>query len=117
MLKPFHSRHYRPEPNPAAFRRLCVETESIRVRNNYFEIQPPSGGCVLKLIFKYAAIVKEIQPPSGGCVLKQGSDASFQGVESQPPSGGCVLKHMVCLFIGVLKFQPPSGGCVLKRVA
>ena len=25
----------------------------------------------MKLIFKYAAIVKEIQPPSGGCVLKQ----------------------------------------------
>ena len=33
---------------PAAFRRLCVET---RPRNTFFlseEIQPPSGGCVLK---------------------------------------------------------------------
>ena len=34
-----------------------------------------------------------IQPPSGGCVLKP-KDADVRYVEhSQPPSGGCVLKH------------------------
>ena len=32
--------------------------------------QPPSGGCVLKLLFLLAVIALKIQPPSGGCVLK-----------------------------------------------
>ena len=33
---------------PAAFRRLCIETSAAR-RLPVFVIQPPSGGCVLKL--------------------------------------------------------------------
>ena len=34
--------------NPAAFRRLCVETiDSIEHPQSY-DAQPPSGGCVLK---------------------------------------------------------------------
>ena len=35
--------------NPAAFRRLCVETAKFD-DNPVEELQPPSGGCVLKLI-------------------------------------------------------------------
>ena len=34
-----------------------------------------------------------LQPPSGGCVLKQIMDNDYAGAEVQPPSGGCVLKH------------------------
>ena len=33
------------------------------------------------------------QPPSGGCVLKLLRQGRTQGSLSQPPSGGCVLKH------------------------
>ena len=32
--------------------------------------QPPSGGCVLKLIFLLGKSIQHFQPPSGGCVLK-----------------------------------------------
>ena len=34
-------------------------------------LQPPSGGCVLKLLnVYYNPDIGELQPPSGGCVLK-----------------------------------------------
>ena len=33
--------------------------------------QPPSGGCVLKPLFRKCNRRNGIQPPSGGCVLKQ----------------------------------------------
>ena len=36
--------------NPAAFRRLCVETCWLMGTDNA-QYQPPSGGCVLKLAF------------------------------------------------------------------
>ena len=32
--------------------------------------QPPSGGCVLKLLRLFNTVGKYSQPPSGGCVLK-----------------------------------------------
>ena len=32
--------------------------------------QPPSGGCVLKLLSHVQTQIGGIQPPSGGCVLK-----------------------------------------------
>ena len=35
---------------PAAFRRLCVETLLMLMILRYKTAQPPSGGCVLKLI-------------------------------------------------------------------
>ena len=35
-------------PNPAAFRRLCVETFGLS-EYRFSAIQPPLGGCVLKL--------------------------------------------------------------------
>ena len=34
---------------PAAFRRLCVETTHIKFTKKFPKVQPPSGGCVLKL--------------------------------------------------------------------
>ena len=33
---------------PAAFRRLCVETETTVIERRTQQAQPPSGGCVLK---------------------------------------------------------------------
>ena len=35
---------------PAAFRRLCVETLAVLAICENQQIQPPSGGCVLKLL-------------------------------------------------------------------
>ena len=55
--------------NPAAFRRLCVETLRRTARNDV-GCQPPSGGCVLKPYPKSDFETKNRQPPSGGCVLK-----------------------------------------------
>ncbi len=54
---------------PAAFRRLCVETSYLR-EPNLAQAQPPSGGCVLKLIIWNICSKSSLQPPSGGCVLK-----------------------------------------------
>ena len=47
VLKPFFEQRFNHNSNPAAFRRLCVETSNTvsYVRETG---QPPSGGCVLK---------------------------------------------------------------------
>ena len=55
---------------PAAFGRLCVETPYALERNTVGSVQPPSGGCVLKQLFKLNTLWQFSQPPSGGCVLK-----------------------------------------------
>ena len=55
-----------------------------------------------------------LQPPSGGCVLKlRGLVYRVQPIV-QPPSGGCVLKHALVEIEIAEGVQPPSGGCVLK---
>ena len=55
---------------PAAFRRLCVETSISAVASWFLMYQPPSGGCVLKLPLAIRIYAARYQPPSGGCVLK-----------------------------------------------
>ncbi len=99
-------------------------------------MQPPSGGCVLKLFAFSIKFISLWQPPSGGCVLKQQpvqqpvqaqAAAAFGRlcVETalvatkpfcalQPPSGGCVLKQSEFYEKVAKELQPPSGGCVLK---
>ena len=59
-------------------------------------MQPPSGGCVLKLKAFDCLCRHSLQPPSGGCVLKHevGHATKHLGIR-QPPSGGCVLKLIV----------------------
>ena len=47
VLKLAEKPESKPIYNPAAFRRLCVETR-IRTESSPFKAQPPSGGCVLK---------------------------------------------------------------------
>ena len=76
--------------------------------------QPPSGGCVLKLLWSFDMADTNAQPPSGGCVLKHVVQAAFDFVQAQPPSGGCVLKPPPVYRRGRQCRQPPSGGCVLK---
>ena len=47
MLKHIVGIRQAQEVNPAAFGRLCVETEMQKSMEKAFD-QPPSGGCVLK---------------------------------------------------------------------
>ena len=56
---------------PAAFGRLCVETFQAAFRG-CLNVQPPSGGCVLKRGLAPLIYLWICQPPSGGCVLKLG---------------------------------------------
>ena len=78
--------------NPAAFRRLCVETASHAFPFVLIEYQPPLGGCVLKLHRLSYRQQLASQPPLGGCVLKQPSMPLLFRLPCQPPLGGCVLK-------------------------
>ena len=55
---------------PAAFGRLCVETSPKCLLGADCRSQPPSGGCVLKLEQPPHQVIAQLQPPSGGCVLK-----------------------------------------------
>ena len=57
------------DSNAAAFRRLCVETDYSGSPAGSMA-QPPSGGCVLKRVKQCLAVGYGEQPPSGGCVLK-----------------------------------------------
>ena len=99
---------------PAAFGRLCVETDySHSISADV--VQPPSGGCVLKLALKVTQMGWNNQPPSGGCVLKPRANRSTARRRGQPPSGGCVLKPPTKPVPPRISPQPPSGGCVLKR--
>ena len=57
---------------PAAFRRLCVETHQYTDgQRHVVHLQPPSGGCVLKHHLNHHHYHQHYQPPSGGCVLKR----------------------------------------------
>ena len=56
----------------------------------------------------------QLQPPSGGCVLKPKAEPLEDDPGEQPPSGGCVLKHRSYIMDDLPPRQPPSGGCVLK---
>ena len=80
---------------PAAFGRLCVETAS-KPPNHVSHNQPPSGGCVLKRFF----CIKNNQynnPAAFGrlCVETLSTIKRNAGDCTQPPSGGCVLKPAV----------------------
>ena len=56
--------------DPAAFRRLCVETLLTWLTKSSHSPQPPLGGCVLKRWSFLRGLCLCIQPPLGGCVLK-----------------------------------------------
>ena len=48
MLKPVAGIGNGRAEKPAAFRRLCVETDADAYMGGEHPSQPPSGGCVLK---------------------------------------------------------------------
>ena len=101
-------------PQPAAFGRLCVETAS-RNSSRLYISQPPSGGCVLKQRCRHAGCVKHCQPPSGGCVLKQ-EQRTARNKLKEPAAFGrlCVETGAYAPPLSNRGGQPPSGGCVLK---
>ena len=80
-------------------------------------LQPPSGGCVLKLACQYLFKIFLKAAAFGRlCVETLLTNNSILDLYLQPPSGGCVLKRV---WVGITpdhKKQPPSGGCVLKLV-
>ena len=82
---------------------------------DFVELQPPSGGCVLKLLI--LSVLNGIRMPAAFgrlCVeTYEGLSVATEGI--QPPSGGCVLKHLYRLLLTLNLIQPPSGGCVLKH--
>ena len=47
---------------------------------------------MLKLFICVSMVMAILQPPSGGCVLKLSIWDAFFWRFCQPPSGGCVLK-------------------------
>ena len=69
---------------------------------------------MLKPDYMKFGAVREIQPPSGGCVLKRMPAEINPFSLPQPPSGGCVLKLVLSCKRWCFGRQPPSGGCVLK---
>ena len=79
-------------------------------------LQPPSGGCVLKLATCSPCRRQRIAAAFGRlCVETQ---LKTLGVEfgEQPPSGGCVLKPALEDLETAWLSQPPSGDCVLKQL-
>ena len=79
-------------------------------------MQPPSGGCVLKQVLSYFALLAFSAAAFGRlCVETVAYLASWIESGAQPPSGGCVLKHLKAVDSVKICTQPPSGGCVLKQ--
>ena len=121
---------------PAAFGRLCVETDLIFTASS-LQNQPPSGGCVLKPVrrnpetrpsrpaaFRRLCVETTsllIIAAYGGCPAafrRLCVETPYRRVQKksirQPPSGGCVLKPRHIRANTKHLCQPPSGGCVLK---
>ena len=81
-----------PEGEAAAFGRLCVETPSLRV-NRKGSVAAAFGRLCVETFRRIALWLSRTQPPSGGCVLKLISIDLVTLKSKQPPSGGCVLKR------------------------
>ena len=99
---------------PAAFRRLCVETNQPAHTGVSNGGQPPSGGCVLKHFHPVHRLRGFGQPPSGGCVLKLNLRTPLMPAFTAAFRRLCVETVMYSSGSPLL-LQPPSGGCVLKQ--
>ena len=78
---------------PAAFGRLCVETIGL-IRLTLIRLQPPSGGCVLKLITKPLLLISFLPAAFGRLCVETSALPISAHAAIQPPSGGCVLKRV-----------------------
>ena len=82
---------------------------------DYVVSQPPSGGCVLKLLFD-SKLFCVFGPAAFGRLCVETYKGNQRQLNAyQPPSGGCVLKLYKCHVSIKFNIQPPSGGCVLKQ--
>ena len=94
---------------PAAFGRLCVETSN-RYLSSEKRIQPPSGGCVLKLWINNSASLGGSPAAFGRlCVETAYFRYCRYPLSGQPPSGGCVLK-LITQMPGRIDKQPAAFG-------
>ena len=93
VLKLYGQVYIGGQNDPAAFRRLCVETLALK---------PAFGAINLPAAFRRLCVETSVLPCSAAST-------------TQPPSGGCVLKHDLISRATSTLPQPPSGGCVLKR--
>ena len=100
---------------PAAFRRLCVETIKLYKADGK-QIQPPSGGCVLKPAYFHtrydcccpAAFRRLcVETITRTLRLTACRPAAFRRL--------CVETRRLLPSTRRARNQPPSGGCVLKR--
>ena len=67
---------------------------------------------MLKLSLPECSVVDQFQPPSGGCVLKLIWAVRMAMVTNQPPSGGCVLKqYLGRLFLAFLPSRLRAAVC------
>ena len=78
-------------------------------------LQPPSGGCVLKRNRRGRAVQPTGAAAFGRLCVETMPAARCSRVVPQPPSGGCVLKPAGQAGQALANAQPPSGGCVLKQ--
>ena len=69
VLKPPRCRQIRLPRRPAAFRRLCVETRSLRL-HGYTDLPAAFRRLCVETPKQRSPIGGLSQPPSGGCVLK-----------------------------------------------
>ena len=97
----------------AAFGRLCVETAFGKNHARRL-VQPPSGGCVLKLQCESHSGHIGWAAAFGRLCVETFDLEPVDKKGVQPPSGGCVLKLILKIIVILKDFQPPSGGCVLK---
>ena len=99
---------------PAAFRRLCVETPHSWHRLLY---PVPAAFRRLCVETKYGIVGRIRAFPAAFrrlCVETAVHTKTIVHRPCQPPSGGCVLKPARRWPSTALCGQPPSGGCVLK---
>ena len=101
--------------DPAAFRRLCVETP---ITVSAYRIWQPAA-------FRRLCVETDLRIGYGVgdwpaafrrlCVETSKTLSAKHVSACQPPLGGCVLKPAPCRRRGLRPVQPPLGGCVLKR--
>ena len=101
VLKPSDQALQRRGYDPAAFRRLCVETGDWLRKIPAEHSQPPSGGCVLKHAETGGNSVHTFPAAFRRLCVETPNTPNESNSQNQPPSGGCVLKQQAAAFVTV----------------
>ena len=113
VLKPYLQAVDQPSHQPAAFRRLCVETFERNTQFMWFA-QPPSGGCVLKPS-PLAHMLRRIRPAAFRRLCVETLLNIIIQIISLPAAfRRLCVETTLATSASRSTFQPPSGGCVLK---